>query len=97
MNFAIEDKQRKIMTSNIELARYMNLNWIHKWNQQIFKIKHASEKSKGPSEKLALFGTQDTRRLTNQNEKKTQKTTIYVGYHYTQTNTNNENMTWALL
>jgi len=40
-------------------------------------------------EKLATLGTQDTRR------RQTQQTnnTIYVGHHYTQTNTNNVNKT----
>ena len=38
-------------------------------------------------EKLAAKGTQDEEKHN----------TIYVGHHYTQTNTNNVNKTWALL
>ena len=38
-------------------------------------------------EKLATFGTQDTRRR----QAKQKHTTIRVGHHYTQANTNNVN------
>ena len=41
-------------------------------------------------EKLATYGTQDE-------EKQNKNNTICVGHHYTQTNTNNVNKTWALL
>ena len=40
-------------------------------------------------EKLATYGTQD--------EDKEEKNTLCVGYHYTQTTTNNVNNTRALL
>jgi len=44
-------------------------------------------------DKLATFGTHDTRwRQTKQKH-----STIYVGHHYTQTNTNNVNKTWTFL
>jgi hypothetical protein len=39
-------------------------------------------------ETLSTLDTQDKRRYNN---------TIYVGHHYTQTNTNNVNKTWVLL
>jgi hypothetical protein len=42
-------------------------------------------------EKLASLGTQDE----DKQDKK--QNTICVGHHYTQTNTNNVNKTWALL
>jgi hypothetical protein len=46
------------------------------------------EKSKmDNSEKLAIYGTQDGEK----------QNTICVWHHYTQTNTNNVNKTWALL
>ena len=44
-------------------------------------------------EKLATFGTQDTRRRQT---KQTHNTTC-VGHQYTQINTNNVNKTWALI
>jgi len=44
-------------------------------------------------EKLATFGTQDTRRR----QAKQKHTTIRVGHHYTQTNTNNVNKAWTFL
>ena len=40
-------------------------------------------------EKLATLGTQDT----GQRQTKQKYNTIYVGHHYTQTNTNNVNKT----
>ena len=40
-------------------------------------------------EKLATFGTQD--------DEKQKHTTICVGHHYAQANTNNVNTSWALL
>jgi len=45
----------------------------------------------GNPEKLATLGIQDD---DKQNKK---HNTICVGHHYTQTNTNNVNKTWALL
>jgi len=47
-------------------------------------------KIKNP-EKLTTWGTQDQEK---QNKK---HNTICVGHHYSQTNTNNVNKTWALL
>ena len=43
--------------------------------------------------KLAIHGTQATRK----SQTKQKHNTICVGHHYTQTNTNNVNKTWALL
>ena len=45
------------------------------------------------SEKLATFGTQDTRRR----HRKQKQNIICYGHHYTQANTNNVNTTCALL
>ena len=45
-------------------------------------------------EKLATLGTQDTTRWQT---KQKHSTIICVGYHFTQTNTNNINKTWAFL
>jgi len=42
-------------------------------------------------EKLAILGTQDKR----QTQTKQKHNTVCVGYHNTQTNTNNVNKTWA--
>jgi len=42
-------------------------------------------------EKLATLDTQD------EDKQNVKHNTIYVGHHYTQTNTNNVNKTWVLL
>jgi len=54
------------------------------------KILKGQSKMDNP-EKLATYGTQ-IRRISKQKHN-----TTCVRYHYTQTNTNNENKTWALL
>ena len=82
-----------------------NQEWTIQRNWQYLVHKAHDEEN---TEKLATFGTQGTRRrqyretgniwYTRHTTKTIQKhNTICVGYHYTQTNTNNVDKIWALL